>query len=138
MKKIAAIIGICLIGSLAQAQQSTTNDADFSNSTSNQSAKSHKQHDPQAILAEINKHLAKRQAEEQEATSKGRTDIAAAIQKIITDLNNMKTALNNKDMAALKTANEQRKQDREALESLRKADGQKHAKNGNSSSFAKS
>ncbi|MEI6424269.1 MAG: hypothetical protein WCP55_18780, partial [Lentisphaerota bacterium] len=58
------------------------------------------------------------------ATSKGHTDIAAALQKVITDLNAMKTALNNKDRAAFKTANEQRKQDREALQALRKTDRQ--------------
>ena len=82
----------------------------------------------QAILAKINEALSKRQDQEQKATSNGRTDIASAIQKIITDLNNMKTAINNKDKAAFKTANEQRKQDREALKALRKADKAKNTK----------
>ena len=52
----------------------------------------------------------------------------AAIGKIITDLNNMKTAINNKDKAAYKTANQQRKEDGKALRALRKADKAKNAK----------
>ena len=126
MKKIAAVIGICLVASLAQGQQTSGVD-------STPSVKTHKHQDAPETLAEINAALAKRQAEEQEATSKGRTDIATAIQKIITDLNNMKTALGKNDTAAFKTANEQRKQDHEALEALRKADGQgkKHEKASN-------
>ena len=50
--------------------------------------------------------------------------IATALQKVITDLTAMQTALNNKDRAAFKAANEQRKADREALEQLRKTDRQ--------------
>ena len=109
----------------------------FSESTGKQSqaAKSNKEHDPQARLAEINEHLAKRQAEEKEATSKGRTDIANALNKVIADLNSMKTALTNNDMAAFKTAEEQRNKDREALEALRKADkGSKPEKSSKGSS----
>lgn len=131
MKKLTAIVGLCVIGFIAQA-----NSQDFEQALAQaggqelgqaatpqgQTAKSQKQWEPEKLLACIDKHLAERQTEMQEATGKGHTDIAAAIQKVITDLTAMKTALNNKDKAAFKTANEQRKQDREALQALRKTD----------------
>jgi Skp family chaperone for outer membrane proteins len=116
MKTIAAIIGICLFGCIAQAQQAPGTSSPPPSSTQ------HKSMNPQAILAEINSHIAKRQAEEQEAVGKGRTDIANALQKIVADLNNMKTALTNKNMSSFKSACEQRKQDVEALEALRKSE----------------
>ena len=136
MKKLAAILGICLIACMVQAQ-STTSNGSTSNATGNQgqSANAHKKHNPQEILEKINAALEKRQTEEQKVTSKGKSDIAADIQKIITDLNNMKTAMENKDKSAFKAANQQRKQDREALMALRKEDGQgkKHTKSSTSS-----
>ena len=127
MKKLTAIIAICLIGCITQAQPSTCTASTASVSTGKgQSEKGQKQFDPQEILSKIDKALTERQAELQKATSNGRTDIANALQKIITDLNSMKTALNNKDRDAFKTANEQREKDREALESLRKSDRQEN------------
>jgi len=135
MKKLTAIIAICLIGCITQAQPSTCTASTASVSTAKgQSEKGQKQFDPQEILSKIDKALTERQAELQKATGNGRTDIASALQKIITDLNNMKTALNNKDRAAFKTANEQRKQDRETLQSLRKADKQANKHTSNTSS----
>lgn len=126
MKKLVAIIGMCMIGFMARA-----NNQDFEQSLSQalgnengQAAQGQavKQWDPEKLMACIEKHLAERQAEEKEAAGKGRTDIAAALQKLITDLTNMKAALEKKDKEAFKTANEQRKKDREALEELRKSD----------------
>lgn len=142
MKKLTAIIGICLIAVFTQAQTTTTADSKSATSTGikSHSEKSHKQFNPEEILAKINEALSKRQTQAQKATDNGRTDIAGAIQKIITDLNNMKTAMNNKDRAAFKAANEQRKQDREALQSLRKTGGQKnkHSKDSGSAAPASS
>jgi len=136
MKKLAAIIGACLIGLMAQAQTASSTGSTSTTSTANQgqSVKSHKRLDPQQLLAKLDEAISKRQAQEQEATSKGHTDITSAIQKIITDLNAMKTALNNKDKVGFKAANEQRKKDREALQALRKTDRQanKHEKNSGS------
>ncbi len=125
MKKLTAIIGICLIACITQAQTAGTPDSTPATSTADQSksVKSKKQLTPEERLANIDKRIAMRQAEAQKATSNGKTEIAAAIQKIITDLNNMKTAINSKDNAACKAANEQREKDREALKALRKADG---------------
>ena len=127
MKKLAVIIGICLIGLAARA---TTNDfeAALSQAGGEQNEKGGKRFDPERLSALIQKHLAERQAELQKATAKGHKDIAAALQKVITDLTNMQTALNNKDRAAFKAANEQRKTDREALEQLRKSDRQSNSK----------
>lgn len=70
------------------------------------------------ILSMIDEAIAKRTEQAQKATAKGKTDIAAAIQKIITDLNSMKTAVNNKDKDAFEKANEQRQKDRQALRTL--------------------
>ena len=120
MKKLGTIVGIGLIACFVQTQSVFGADS-TAPSTDEPQAKAHKQ--LPFTLAEINEHLAKRQAEAQEATSKGRTDIATAIQKIIKDLNNMKTALESNDKAAFKAADEQRKQDHEALEALRKSEG---------------
>ena len=94
--------------------------------------------DPQQLLAKIDQAISKRQEQEQKATSNGSTDIASAIQKIITDLTAMKTALGNKDKAGFKAANEQRKQDRQALEALRKTNSpaNKHTKNSSSTATA--
>jgi hypothetical protein len=124
MKKLSAIIGLCLIGCITQAQPSNGTGSASGSSTENkdQSVKSEKHCDPQEMLAKITETISKRQAEAEKATSNGRTDIAAAIQKIITDLNAMKTAINNKDKAAFKAADEQRQKDREALDALRKSD----------------
>ena len=141
MKKLLAIIGICMIACITQAQTQTgsTLDSTPATPTANQSksVKSHKQFDPQKILARIDKALTKRQAQEQKATANGKTDIAAAIEKVITDLNNMKTAIDNKDRAGFKTANQQRKQDRQALQALRKA-GRQVKKNTKNSATANS
>ena len=145
MKKLTAIIGMCMIGFIAQAGSQDFEQAlaqaggqeleqTATVPTQGQSVKSQKHWDPVKLLACIERHIAERQTELQEATSKGHADIAAAIQKIITDLTAMKTALNNKDRAAFKTANEQRKQDREALEALRKTDRQANKNNKTSGS----
>jgi len=116
MKIFAAILVLCAFGYVAQAA-----DQGGGTETNAPGAKLRK-HDGAMTLEEIDKALSERQAELKEVTSKGKTDIANAIQKVINDLNAMKTALNNKDTAAFKTANEQRKQDREALEALRKSE----------------
>ena len=127
MKKFVVIIGMCLIGFAAQA---ATNDFEgaLSQAGGGQNEKGGKHFDPEKLSALIQKHLAERQTELQKATAKGHTDIAAALQKVIADLTAMQTALSNKDRAAFKTANEQRKTDREALEQLRKSDRQSNAK----------
>jgi len=123
MKKLVMIIGMCLIGFGVQAAN-TDFDAAMAQGTGIQGEKGGKHLSQEERSALIQKHLAERQAELQKATAKGHMDIAAALQKVITDLTNMQTALNNKDHAAFKAANEQRKADREALEQLRKADKQ--------------
>ncbi|MEI6564626.1 MAG: hypothetical protein WCO42_10020 [bacterium] len=129
MKKLVTIIGVCglsLIGFGVQAAN-TDFEAAVAQGIGVQGEKGEKggKHLSQEELsARIQKHLAERQAELQRATDKGHMDIAAALQKVITDLTNMQTALNNKDNAAFKAANEQRKADREALEQLRKTDKQ--------------
>jgi len=130
MKKLTAIIGICLIACITQAQTTSTPVSTPTAPAADQSksVKAKKHLTPEERLARIDKWIARRQAQEQKATAKGKTDIAAAIEKIIVDLNNMKTAINNKDKAAFKTANKQRKQDREALKALRKADKAKNTK----------
>ncbi len=128
MRKLTTIIGICLIACVTHAKTEGNQAPATTTSKANQGqcqgqyGKAGKNFDSGKILARIQEALTKRQAEEQQATSNGRADVAAAIQKIINDLNNMVTALNGKDKAAFKAANEQRKQDREALEALRKAD----------------
>ena len=128
MKKLAVIIGMCLIGWAAQA--ATTNDfeAALSQAEGGQDGKGGKHFDPERLSALIQKHLEERQAELQRATANGHTDIAAALQKLITDLTTMQTALTNKDRAAFKAANEQRRADREALEQLRKSRRQSNSK----------
>jgi hypothetical protein len=138
MKKLTAIVGLCVVGFISQANsqdfeqalaQAGGQELGQAATAQGQTAKSQKQWDPEKLLACINKHIAERQTEMQEATSKGHADIAAAIQKVITDLTGMKTALSNKDRSAFKTANEQRKQDREALQALRKTDRQANKNN---------
>ena len=129
MKKLTAIIGICLIACITQAQTAGTPVSTPTAPAADQSksVKAKKHLTPEERLANIDKRIAKRQAQEQKATAKGKTDIAAAIQKIIVDLNNMKTAINNKDKAAFKTANEQRKQDRGGVESVKEGrQGEEH------------
>ena len=124
MKKLVMILGMCLVGFVAQAATPDF-DAAMDQGTgikNDQGGKGGKHLSREEMAARIQKHLAERQAELQKATAKGHMDIAAALQKVITDLTNMQTALNNKDHAAFKAANEQRKADREALEQLRKAD----------------
>ena len=71
MKKLTAIIGICLIACITQAKSANTTSSTSANSTAiqGQSAKSQKHFDPQEILAKIDKALSIRQAELQEATS---------------------------------------------------------------------
>ena len=125
MKKLTAIIGICMIGVFAQAQV-----AENATKPATERQCKGKNLDPQEMLAKINEAIAKRTAELKEATAKGHTDIANAIKVLITDLTAMKNAIGNKDKDAFKTANEQRKKDREAFEALRKAD--KHEKKGES------
>lgn len=128
MKKLAVIIGMCLIGFATRA--ATTNDfeAALSQAGGGQNEKGGKHFDPAKLSALIQTHLAERQTELQKATANGHTDIAAALQKLITDLTNMQAALTNKDRAAFKAANEQRRSDREALEQLRKSDRQSNSK----------
>lgn len=142
MKKLTAIIGICLIACATQAKTAGSCDSAPASSTEikSQSEKSQKHFDPQEVLAKINSALSERQSEKQRASSEGRTDIASALDKIIADLNSMKTAINDKDKDAFKTANEQREKDRQALEALRKANRQenKHEKNSPSKTSAPS
>jgi len=122
MKKILiALLGMFLIGNYAYAEENGDGDFDHVGNTSAK-GQAHKKHDPQEVLAKINMAISKREAQLQKVTGKGKTDIAAAIQKVIADLNKMKTALNSKDEAAFKAANEQRKKDREALEALIKSE----------------
>jgi hypothetical protein len=127
MKKLVMILGICFAGFVVQAANQDFDTA-VGQGAGVQGDKGGKHLSQEELSALIQKHLAERQAELQKATAKGHTDIAAALQKVITDLNNMQTALNNKDHAAFKAANEQRKADREALEQLRKADKLSHPK----------
>ena len=126
MKKLVVILGMCLIGVVAQAA-SNDFEAAMSQGAEIQNENGGKHFDPERLSALIQKHLAERQAEFQKATAKGRTDIAAAIQKIITDLTNMQAALANKDRTVFRAANEQRRTDREALEQLRKTDRQSNS-----------
>ncbi|MEI6168105.1 MAG: hypothetical protein WCS52_13025 [bacterium] len=121
MKKVVIILGMCLIGFVVQAA-TTDFEAAVAQGAGIEGEKGVKHLSQEELSALIQKHLAERQAELQKATAKGHTDIAAALQKVITDLTNMQTALTNKDSAAFKAANEQRKADREALEKLRKTD----------------
>ena len=121
MKKLVMILGMCLVGFVVQAAN-TDFEAAVAQGAGVQGEKGGKHLSQDELAAIIQKHLTERQAELQKATAKGHTDIAAALQKLITDLTNMQTALTNKDNAAFKAANEQRKTDREALEQLRKAD----------------
>ena len=123
MKKLVTILGMCLIGVFAQAAAPDF-EAAMSQGAGLQGEKGGKQFDPAKLSALIQKVLAERQAELQKATTAGRADIAAALQKVITDLTAMQTALTNKDHTAFRAANEQRKADREALEQLRKTDRQ--------------
>ena len=123
MKKLMVILGMCLVGVVAQASSNDFETA-VSQGAEQQNGIGGKSFDHEKLAAIIQKHLAERQEELQKATARGRTDIAAALQKIITDLTNMQTALTNKDRAAFRAANEQRKTDREALEQLRKTDRQ--------------
>jgi len=130
MKKLVMIIGMCLTGFVVQAatpdfEAAVGQGIGAQNEKGGKGGK-HFSHEELAVF--IQKHLAERQAELQKATAKGHTDIAAALQKVITDLTNMQTALNAKDRAAFKAANEQRKTDREALEQLRKTDKLSHPK----------
>jgi len=127
MKKLVMILGMCLIGFVAQASTSDFETA-VADGAGLQDGKGGKHFDSEKLSALIQKHLAERQEELQKATAKGHTDIAAALQKLITDLTQMQTALTNKDRAAFKAANEQRRTDREALEQLRKTDRQSHSK----------
>ncbi len=138
MKIVAAILGLCLIASVSQAQDSSS-----SSTAKEKGAKAEKAgKEAQMTAAEIDERIAKRQAELKEVTAKGRTDIAAGIQKIIAYLNAMKAALSANDANAFKTANEQRKKDHEALEAMRKADKaanpEKPAKKSSSSQAASS
>ncbi len=128
MKKLAAIIGMCLIGFAARAAITNDFEAAMSQAVGGQNEKGGKHFDPAKLSALIQTHLEERQAELKKATANGHTDIAAALQKLITDLTNMQTALTNKDRAAFKAANEQRKADREALEQLRMSDRQSKPK----------
>ena len=123
MKKLVTIIAMCLIGLVAQAATPDF-EASMSQGAGLQGEKGGKQFDPAKLSALIQKVLAERQAELQKVTAAGRADIAAALQKVITDLTAMQTALTNKDRAAFRAANEQRKADREALDQLRKTDRQ--------------
>ena len=130
MKKLVMILGMCLIGFVVQAATPDF-DAAMAQGTGLQNGKGEKggkRFSHEELSAIIQKHLAERQEELQKATAKGHTDIAAALQKVIIDLTNMQTALTNKDRAAFKAANEQRKADREALEQLRKTDNLSHPK----------
>ena len=127
MKKLVIILGMCLIGFVVQAATPDF-DATMAQGAGIKGEKGGKHLSQEELASLIQKHLAERQAELQKATAKGHTDIAAALQKVITDLTNMQTALNSKDHAAFKAANEQRKTDREALEQLRKTDKLSHPK----------
>jgi len=121
MKKLVTILAMCLIGLVAQAATPDF-EAAMSPGAGVQGEKGGKQFDPAKLSALIQKALTERQAELQKATTAGRANIAAALQKVITDLTTMQTALTNKDRAAFRAANEQRKADREALEQLWKTD----------------
>jgi len=121
MKMMAAIAGACLI---ALAVQVKAEDAANSGSSTESKVKSSRaNHDPQELLAKIEKGIEKRQAQEQKALSSGNTDVAAALQKLIEDLNSLKAAINSNDKAAFKAANEKREQDKAALEALVKGKG---------------
>jgi len=125
MKKLTVIIGMCLIGLIAQAGSNAYAQPTAARGDG-QPAKSHKRFDPEKVLARIQKAIEIRQAEVQVATAKGHADVAAALQTLITDLNSMATAVNGKDRAAFKAANERRKADRDALQALRKSDRGTH------------
>ncbi len=119
MKKTIIALAVILLAAFAfQAQAG----GDQSNAQQGQGGKEHKAKNPQEIVAELDEIIAKRQAELKEAQSKGRTEIASALQKLIGDLNNLKAAAAKGDKEAFKAANEQREKDREALEALRKSE----------------
>jgi len=120
MKTMAALVGMCLIAFAIQVQ---AEDAAVSSSSDSQTKACSKKHDPQELLAKIEEAIGKRQAQEQKALSSGNTEVAAALQKLVEDLNSLKAAINSKDKAAFKAANEKREQDRAALEALVKGKG---------------
>lgn len=76
---------------------------------------------PEQMMAEVDKALTERKADLAKATQKGNTELANAIQKLVNDLNNMKSALQKNDMEAFKSADQQRKTDKAALDALHKA-----------------
>ncbi|MFZ2654510.1 MAG: hypothetical protein WAX69_06300 [Victivallales bacterium] len=115
MKKLIAVVGICMLGYIlpAAAENSTSPEA---NAPSVQDGKRHC--DPAQIVAKIDERLKKLEEHKAKATSNGKTDISNAVQGVIDALNNVKSAINAKDKAAGKAAREQLKTAREALKAL--------------------
>ena len=86
------------------------------------------------VIQELSKAIEQRTAELKEAESKGRTEIANAIKKLVGDLKAMKEAAQNHDKEAFKAANAQREKDKEALKALIQSLKEKRGKSEKSSS----
>ncbi len=114
MKKLIAVIGICMLGYILPAAAETANGTTQGTETGNTGvAKRH--FDPEKIAAKIDERIKKLEAHKAKAASAGKTDIVNAIQALEDALNNLKSAVNAKDKNAVKTAHEKVKAAREAL-----------------------
>ncbi|HBC86711.1 MAG TPA: hypothetical protein DCZ94_07145 [Lentisphaeria bacterium] len=109
MKKLIALIGVCMLAYITPASAETTGETE----TGKNAAKCEgKRPSPEQIAAKIDERIKKLDEHKAKATSAGKTDIVNAIQGLEDALKNLKNA---KDKEAFKAAHEKVKAAREAL-----------------------
>lgn len=112
MKKLIAVMAIGMATAfMVQANEATEKDV-----VTEKKCKA----DLKEVLAKVNEAIEKRTADLKQETERGHTDAVTAIQKLLADLNAMKTAIEKKDKEAFKNAHKQIESDRKALQELRK------------------
>ncbi len=130
MKKLIAVIGLCMMACIIPA--SAENTIGVAPGIGNGSEKCKKEHpSPEKIIARIDERLKKLEEHKAKAASNGKTEIVSAIQNLENALNNVKDAINVKDRDAVKTAKGQVKSAREALRNLIGKAKEHHAKDKN-------
>lgn len=116
MKKFITLVVLCM---MAYALPATAETASGSTGNAAGEVKGAKEHmTPEQRTAKIEERIKKLEEHKAKATSNGKTDIANAVQGLIDALNNLKGVVVSKNRDSIKSAIEQVKTARAALEKL--------------------
>lgn len=128
MKKFITLVVLCMMAYALPAAAETASGSTGNAAGEVKGAKEHMT--PEQRIAKIEERIKKLEEHKARATSNGKTDIANAVQGLIEALNNLKGVVGSKNRDSIKSAIEQVKTSRAALEKLIPAKAKEHCSKG--------